>query len=88
LAFPEDSTDEAGRILLGDVVICPTVLADEANTQEKELLQHYAHLVIHGILHLKGFDHVVEDEAKEMELLEVMLLGELGIKNPYREESL
>ena len=88
LAFPEDSADETGRILLGDVVICPAVLADEAKIQEKDLLQHYAHLVIHGILHLKGFDHIVEDEAKEMELLEVMLLGALGIKNPYGEESL
>ena len=88
LAFPEDSVDETGRILLGDIVICPAVLVDEANIQEKDMLQHYAHLVIHGILHLKGFDHIAEDEAKEMELLEVMLLGALGIKNPYDEESL
>ena len=88
LAFPEDSVDESGRILLGDVIICPAVLAAEAKIQKKDLLQHYAHLVIHGILHLKGFDHIAEDEAKEMEKLEVMLLGALGIKNPYDEESL
>jgi probable rRNA maturation factor len=75
-------------VVLGDVVICPAVLAAEAREQEKVLLQHFAHLVIHGILHLKGFDHIAEREAKEMERLEVMLLGTLGIKNPYLEESL
>jgi len=63
-------------------------LAAEAQTQEKELLQHFAHLVIHGILHLKGFDHIAECEAKEMERLEVMLLEALGIRNPYHEDSL
>ena len=88
LAFAQNSVDECGRIVLGDVVICPAVLAAEAQSQEKELLQHFAHLVIHGILHLKGFDHIAECEAKEMERLEVMLLEALGIRNPYHEDSL
>ena len=88
LAFAQNSVDECGRIMLGDVVICPAVLAAEAQTQEKELLQHFAHLVIHGILHLKGFDHIAEREAKEMERLEVTLLEALGIRNPYHEDSL
>lgn len=68
---------------LGDIVICPQVVEAEARTQQKALEDHWAHLLIHGILHLLGYDHEDEESARIMEALEVSCLQKLGISNPY-----
>ena len=84
LSFP--STAPAGVVPrpLGDIVICPAVLAREAREQGKPERAHWAHLVIHGTLHLVGYDHEVEADAVRMERKEIAVLRRLGIPNPYR----
>ena len=77
--------DSLKREPLGDMVICVPVVLDEAQTQQKTATAHWAHLTIHGTLHLLGFDHIEEDEAEEMEALEVLALQGLGYANPYDE---
>lgn len=69
--------------LYGDLIICPEVVEREAKEQNKPLLHHYAHLAIHGTLHLIGFDHIQEEDAHVMETLEIKLLAQLNINNPY-----
>lgn len=84
LSFPADVPDEMLDIpLLGDLVICVPVVEREAVEQGKALDAHWAHLVIHGCLHLLGYDHIDDDEAEEMEALERTLLAELGHPDPY-----
>lgn len=86
LSFPADVPDEFLDIpLLGDLVICAPVVAREAAEQGKSAKAHWAHLVIHGCLHLLGYDHLEDDEAEEMEELERQLLAELGYPDPYGE---
>jgi probable rRNA maturation factor len=69
---------------LGDLVICPSVLRAEARAQQKTVRDHWAHLFVHGLLHLVGFDHERDDEAQRMERREIRILRGLGIANPYR----
>ncbi|WP_434571627.1 rRNA maturation RNase YbeY [Pseudomonas sp. Z1-29] len=84
LSFPADVPDELLDIpLLGDLVICVPVVEREAAEQHKTPEAHWAHLVIHGCLHLLGYDHMEDDEAEEMEALERTLLAELGHPDPY-----
>ena len=78
LAFPANETG-----MLGDIAICAPVVAEEALAQGKPLAHHYAHLVVHGVLHLLGMDHATLGEARTMEEQEVKLLARLGIANPY-----
>jgi len=85
LAFPADLPPELGLPLLGDVVICREVVAAEAAAQGKAPEAHWAHMVIHGTLHLLGFDHQDPAQAAEMEALETELLAELGWPDPYQE---
>ncbi|MFT6218135.1 MAG: putative rRNA maturation factor [Cycloclasticus pugetii] len=68
---------------LGDLVICAPVVLREAEEQGKQAAAHWAHMVIHGCLHLQGYDHINDDDAQVMELLEIKLLNSIGIKNPY-----
>lgn len=85
LSFPaEDEMDipEAPR-MLGDVVLAYETLCREAEAQSKRVEDHLSHLVIHGVLHLLGYDHIEDIEAQEMEALEAQLLESLGISNPY-----
>jgi probable rRNA maturation factor len=70
--------------LLGELVICPAVLRDEARAQHKSARAHWAHMVVHGVLHLVGYDHELPDEARRMERREIRTLRRLGIANPYR----
>ncbi|MEK2609894.1 rRNA maturation RNase YbeY [Pseudomonas shirazensis] len=89
LSFPADVPDELLDIpLLGDLVICVAVVEREAAEQGKALEAHWAHLVIHGCLHLLGYDHIDDDEAEEMEALERTLLAELGHPDPYADDHL
>ena len=78
LAFPA-----LERGVLGDIAICAAVAEREARDQAKPLADHYAHLVVHGALHLLGMDHATDAEAQRMEAKEVLLLKGLGIANPY-----
>ncbi len=82
---PQEVADELGDTYLGDLVICAEVVAREAAEQDKPLEAHWAHMVVHGTLHLLGYDHMTEDQAAEMEALEVEILADLGFANPYRE---
>ncbi|MEO6958578.1 MAG: rRNA maturation RNase YbeY [Burkholderiaceae bacterium] len=79
----EYGVDEAGTAS-GDIVLCVPVLQREARKRKKATLDHVAHLTVHGVLHAVGYDHVKPDEAKIMEALEIAILGEMGIENPYR----
>lgn len=84
LSFPAEIPDGLLDIpLLGDLVICAPVVAREAAEQGKRAEAHWAHLVIHGCLHLLGYDHIDDAEAEEMEVLERQLLAELGYPDPY-----
>ena len=88
LSFPADVPDELLDIpLLGDLVVCAPVVAREASEQRKTLQAHWAHLVIHGCLHLLGYDHMDDAEAEEMEALERALLAELGHPDPYAADE-
>jgi len=88
LSFPADVPDELLDIpLLGDLVICAPVVTREAAEQGKSAEAHWAHLVIHGCLHLLGYDHIEDDEAEEMEGLEQELLAELGHPDPYATDE-
>jgi probable rRNA maturation factor len=80
--FPTASGSE--RRPLGDLVICARVVRAEARQQRKGIKAHWAHLVIHGALHLLGYDHEQDDEARRMERREVAVLKRFGINNPYR----
>ncbi len=84
LSFPFEAPPGVDLGLLGDLVICAGVVEREAREQNKSREAHWAHLVIHGMLHLQGYDHQEPDEAETMENLEVHLLAELGFPDPYR----
>jgi len=84
LSFPFEVPEGVELDLLGDLVICADVVEQEAAEQNKVLAEHWAHMVIHGCLHLLGYDHISDDEAQEMEALEVKLLKSLSICDPYQ----
>ncbi|OFE11045.1 rRNA maturation RNase YbeY [Pseudohongiella acticola] len=81
--LPDTLLTQMDEIPLGDLVICATVVNQEAHQQNKSGTAHWAHMVVHGILHLKGYDHVDEQDAERMEALEVRILDTLGFSNPY-----
>lgn len=84
LSFPVDLPRGIVSPLLGDLVICAPVVAREAREQRKTPRHHYAHLTVHGVLHLLGYDHQSDREAARMEALETGILASLGIADPYR----
>ncbi|MEZ5673488.1 MAG: rRNA maturation RNase YbeY [Thiotrichaceae bacterium] len=83
LSFPFECPPEVPIHLLGDIVLCAPVVAREAREQGKILSAHWAHLTIHGVLHLLGHDHLSEPEAQQMEALEISILQQLNYQNPY-----
>ena len=83
LSFPADLPDGVDLPLLGDIVICAPLVEEEALGQGKPVEDHWAHLTLHGLLHLLGYDHVEESDAEVMEALETTLLAGLGIADPY-----
>jgi probable rRNA maturation factor len=89
LSFPDGtlSPDEHERGL-GDLIICAPVVRTEARSQRKTAESHWAHMVVHGVLHLLGYDHVNDRDAKKMERLEVEILGRFGYPDPYHTMAL
>ncbi|QIR15467.1 rRNA maturation RNase YbeY [Shewanella aestuarii] len=85
LSFPFEAPAEVDLPLLGDLIICVAVVEQEALAQNKSLESHWAHMVIHGCLHLLGYDHIIDEDAEEMESLETQLLEHLGFSDPYKE---
>lgn len=85
LSFEFEAPEGVPLNLLGDLVICAPVVEKEALEQDKMLDCHWAHLVVHGVLHLRGYDHLDETEAEEMEAKEIKILKQLNISNPYQE---
>jgi probable rRNA maturation factor len=83
LSFPSTGLEQIAPALLGDIVICAPVVEREAQHQRKALRAHWAHMVIHGTLHLLGLDHIEEQQALIMEQLETEILGRLGYADPY-----
>ncbi len=87
LSFPFEAPPGIEIDLLGDLIICRQVVEQEAIEQEKPLMAHWAHMVVHGSLHLLGYDHIEDDEADEMESLETEIMQELGFNDPYIAEK-
>ena len=90
LAFPAGPVDPAvvdDDEELGDLVICAPVVIDEAREQEKAVAAHFAHMTVHGCLHLAGYDHIDDAQAVEMEALEIQIMTSLGFPNPYSRNN-
>lgn len=87
LSFPFEAPEHVELSLLGDLVICAPVVEREASEQKKSLEAHWAHMVVHGVLHLQGYDHVNDTDAEVMEGLEIAILNALGYTNPYAEQE-
>jgi probable rRNA maturation factor len=84
LSFAGAGLAPDGRFYLGELVICAPVVALEARAQHKTLEAHWAHMTVHGVLHLQGFDHERASEAKKMAAREIQILDRLGFSDPYR----
>lgn len=84
--FDDELPQVANTPLFGDLVLCGSVIEREAQEQNKPLLAHYCHMIVHGTLHLQGFDHIDEAEAEAMELLETQIVTKLGYDDPYQAE--
>lgn len=84
LSFPFEALPQVPLPLLGDLVICQPVVKEEAVQQNKSIQAHWAHMVVHGTLHLLGYDHLDDEQAEIMESLEITVLQQLGYLNPYR----
>ena len=87
LSFPFECPDEVELPLLGDLVICRQVVEREAQEQDKPVMAHWAHMVVHGSLHLLGYDHIEDDEAEEMESLETQIMIGFGFVATYLSEK-
>lgn len=87
LSFPFEAPPGIELPLLGDMIICRQVVEREAQEQNITLLSHWAHMVVHGSLHLLGYDHIIDEEAEEMESLEAEIMQELGFPDPYTAEK-
>ncbi|AKP74643.2 Endoribonuclease YbeY [Piscirickettsia salmonis] len=87
LSFPAELPKELKSPLLGDIVICKAVVEQEAIEQDKLLEAHWAHMLVHGVLHLLGFDHIDDEDADVMEALEIDILSQLGYANPYQQKE-
>ena len=85
LSFPMQLPVEDDVFLLGDIALCAPVIKREADQQAKSEMSHWAHMVVHGMLHLQGYDHINNDEAEEMERMEIKILKQLGFSDPYNQ---
>lgn len=87
LSFPFEAPPGIEIDLLGDLIICKQVVEAEAKEQNKPLSAHWAHMVVHGSLHLLGYDHIEDEEAEEMESIETEIMQKLGFDDPYISEK-
>jgi len=87
LSFPFEAPEGMDSDLLGDLLLCASVVEAEAQQQNKMLAHHWAHMIVHGVLHLIGYDHIKDKEAEEMEALEIKILKSIKIDNPYEERD-
>ncbi len=87
LSFPFEAPPEVPIELLGDLIICAPVVQAEASEQGKTPQAHWAHMVVHGCLHLLGYDHIKDDEAETMENLERQIMAALGFSDPYSDDE-
>jgi len=85
LSFPFEAPEHIEMAFLGDLVVCAAVVEQEAKEQNKPVINHWAHLCVHGLLHLLGYDHIDETEAQEMEGIETAILAKLNIDDPYQD---
>ena len=85
-AFESEIHGDGPMVHLGDVAVCPAVLARECAEQNKPYHAHFAHMMTHGVLHLLGYDHIDETDAERMEQLERSLLAHIGIADPYQQK--
>ncbi len=88
LSFPMQSPEEIDPRILGDLALCAAVISAEAREQHKPVQAHWAHMVVHGMLHLQGYDHIDNLQAEKMEALEVRILDQLGFENPYQDQAI
>ncbi|MGF1836625.1 rRNA maturation RNase YbeY [Photobacterium sanguinicancri] len=88
LSFPFEAPPGVELDLLGDLIICRQVVEKEAKEQNKTLNAHWAHMVVHGSLHLLGYDHIDDEEAEEMEALETEIMQKMGFADPYADDNL
>lgn len=87
LSFPADIPEEVGVPLLGDLIVCAPIVEREAKEQQKDLEAHWAHMLVHGCLHLLGYDHLEDNEADLMEGLETHIIQQLGFPPPYESHT-
>ena len=87
LSFPFEAPAHVPLPLLGDLIVCKQVVAREAVEQGKTSAAHWAHMIVHGCLHLLGYDHIEDEEAEEMEGIERVVLADLGFEDPYKDEA-
>ena len=87
LSFPFEAPAHVPIPLLGDLIICKQVVEREAIEQGKTLTSHWAHMTVHGCLHLLGYDHIEDEEAEEMEAIERTVMDELGFEDPYQDDE-
>jgi probable rRNA maturation factor len=87
LSFPFEAPAHVPIPLLGDLIICKQVVEREAIEQGKSLISHWAHMTVHGCLHLLGYDHIEDEEAEEMEAIERAIMNDLGFEDPYQDDE-
>lgn len=87
LSFPFEAPAHVPIPLLGDLIVCKQVVEREAVEQDKTLTAHWAHMIVHGCLHLLGYDHIEDEEAEEMEGIERAVMSELGFEDPYKNDE-
>lgn len=83
ISLEYSDTRQKYNILMGELILCDDIIVEEAKANYKPIIEHYAHMVVHGLLHLQGFDHINDIDANSMEKLEIEILDKFGIKNPY-----
>ncbi len=88
LSFPFEAPAHVPIPLLGDLIVCKQVVEREAIEQGKTLTAHWAHMIVHGCLHLLGYDHIEDEEAEEMEGIERVVMADLGFEDPYKNDEL